>query len=135
MPKMPVSLKLAGVARMVLVGAGLGMMVSLFGMAWRARGTGVPVDPHELMNETVFGTVGGALTGSVLYLTRSFRAQGTIQHYLSWIFASVLAFFILLTPEIATDGWKRVVLVSLFFGITAGLGLGLTARQVSQDDW
>ena len=88
---------------------------------------------HQLASLGMAGTSGGAVIGFVLYLTRPYRARGTIQHYCSWILASVIAVFVLLIPAIPEEGWKWVVLFSLFLGFCAGLGLAATARYVSQD--
>lgn len=120
-------------ARAVLSGACLGMAACVFGMVWRARGDGAPVDLHQLARQGMLGTLGGAVIAFVLYWTRPYRARGTIQHYCSWILASIIAAFVLLIPAIPEDGWKWVVLFSLFLGFCAGLGLGAAARQVSQD--
>ena len=133
--KRPVRQVSTDLLRAVLIGAGLGLSVSVFGVVWRGRGEGVPVDWHELLNQGTFGSVGGAIIAFVLHLTRAYRTRGTIQHYLSWILASVIAAFVLISPDIRNDGWRWVALESGFFGIVAGLGLGLTARQVSQDGW
>ena|SRR6267143_6646609 len=132
-PTQPIRQAPGDVARAVLIGACLGMTGSVFGMVWRARGEGVPIDLHQLASQGIVGTLGGAVIALVLYLTRPFRARGAIQHYCSWILASVIAVFVLLIPEIPEYGWKWVVLFSLWLGVCAGLGLGVTARQVSED--
>lgn len=102
-------------------------------MVWVARGEGAAVDPAKLWSQGILGTLGGAIVGSVLYLTKGYRARGMIQHYCSWILACVIAAFVLLIPVIPEEGWKMFVLVSLFLGVGAGLGLGVSARQVDQN--
>jgi hypothetical protein len=133
--KQPIRHAVSGLPRAVLFGAFLGMTIGVFGVVWSARGDGVPVDPHQLESQGIFGTLGGAVVAFVLYLTRPYRARGMIQNYCSWALASVIAVFVLLIPAIPEDGWKSVVLLSVLLGVGAGLGLGVAAQQVSQDRW
>ena len=134
-PKEPMREAQSDLAGVVLKGAGLGMIACVSGMVLRARGDGVPVDLHQIGIQGMVGILGGALIAFVLHLTRAYRAGGTIQHYSSWILASILAVFVLVIPGVPDHGWTDTVLFSLWLGFSAGLGLGLTARQLSGDRW
>lgn len=134
-PNQPIGPAASELARAVLIGAFLGMILSVTGVVWTAWGEGVSVDLGQVRSQGMFATLGGAVVGFVLYLTRSYRARGTIQHYCSWILASSIAVFVLISPDLREEGWTRSVLFSLFLGVCFGLGLGAGARQWSQNGW
>jgi hypothetical protein len=120
--------------RAVLTGAGLGMIVSVLGTVWSAYGEGVRVARYELQSLGLAGTIGGAAIALVLHLTRDYRARGKIQHYCSWILASVFGVLVLQFPELPRD-WSRAILFALWLGASIGLGLGIIARQLSGHRW
>ena len=133
MNKPPERQRLGPIVRAVLKGAGLGLMTVVWGSMWSARGEGRGIDWDELEMYSVTGTFAGAVIGLILYLTRQYRSRGMLQHYLSWALACFVAVFILLIPAIPEEGLTYTVLFALWLGGSAGLGLGVAARQVSRD--
>ena len=101
-------------------------------MVWRALAARLPINLRE---EVTFGAVsalGGAIIAFVLYFTKSFRKRGMVQHYLAWIFAAVVAAFVLVFPGSLSEGWSWALAFALWAGVSAGLGLGAFARELER---
>jgi uncharacterized membrane protein YjfL (UPF0719 family) len=114
----------------VAVGAGLGILNVIFNFAWARLGSRAPIDLSEQTTLAAVSAAGGAIIAFVLYFTKSFRKRGVVHHYLSWMLASVVAALVLVLPDIASEGLAWSIAFSFWLGISAGLGLGVFARQL-----
>lgn len=117
--------------RDVLIGAVLGALSVTFGPMLGLDPEGTASDPRALLAIGLLGTVGGVIVAIMLRLTRRFRSRGPVQHYLSWIFASMVAMLVLLLPDVPRKGWSAVAF-ALFLGFCAGLGFAAMARRVNR---
>lgn len=114
-----------------LVGAILGALSGTFAPLLGLDTEGTASIPRALFTIGLFGAAGGAIVAVVLRMTWRFRQQGPIQHYLSWILASMIAMLVLLLPDVPTKGWSTVGF-ALFLGGCVGLAFGAIARRLNR---
>ena len=134
MTQTPLTKQAKSLRRSVVFGAVLGVVTGVLGLLLRLQAAGVPVDPSELGAQGVAGAIAGMVITAILGVTREFRQRGRVQHYSSWMIASVLGVLVLVLPHVPSDGWKPI-LFALWLGGSAGLALGVIARQLDGSRW
>jgi hypothetical protein len=122
-----------GLWRSVSSGAALGIATLVFGSVWSSLGEHTSINLRELLTQGLIGGVAGAVISFVLFFTRSFRARGLVYHYGAWIFACLVAAFVLVLPSSLTDIWHGLAF-AIWLGVAGGLGLGVTERQLTAGD-